>query len=169
MSYFLTPPLSPVTYHEQGQYKIWFSRPSSMCLRTAPLPLKPRGKPIWIPDHVKTPKYDPPLCNTIRHADLYIPKVLFDPKTFVYLWNLFIWNFVPSRISERYFGSWNFWCTSGTYLYGISYPPECSKQSRPAFEGLGTQDREWCPVYGPHHSGSHVGDLGQGPPVEWGF
>ena len=45
---------------------------------------------------VKTLKYDPPLYNTIRHADLYIPKVLFDPKTFVYLWNLFIWNFVPS-------------------------------------------------------------------------
>ena len=44
----------------------------------------------------KTPKYDPPQCNTIRHADLYIPKVLFDPKTFVYLWKLFIWNFVLS-------------------------------------------------------------------------
>ena len=87
-------------------------------------------------------------------------------------------------------------CTFGTYLYGISYHPESPEvlfdpgtfcvppepihmefrtllnvpqQSRPAFEGLGTQDREWCPVYGPHHSGSHVGDLGQGPPVEWGF
>ena len=44
----------------------------------------------------KTRKYDPPLYNTIRHADLYIPKVLFDPKTFVYLWKLFIWNFVLS-------------------------------------------------------------------------
>ena len=51
----------------------------------------PRGG--WV--H-KLPKYDPPQCNTIRHADLYIPKVLFDPKTFVYLWKLFIWNFVLS-------------------------------------------------------------------------
>ena len=97
---------------------------------------------------------------------------------------------------QRYFSILKLLCTFGTYLYGISYRPESPRgtldpgtfgvppepiymefrtllnvpqQSRPAFEGLGTQDREWCPVYGPHHSGSHVGDLGQGPPVEWGF